>query len=141
MTAALPSTSGSKPTRKSRSLQSRASGFVARRASLPEYLEMADVEALIQLAPHANARFLFLVQWRAGLRVSEALALEVADLELGGDNSTLRVREGIGGEVQARSITRLGISKFTILMSKDDGSTWEKVSLEPRDGSRRYSNS
>lgn len=37
----------------------------------------------------------------------------------------------IGGKVQARSITSRGISKITILMSKDDGSTWEKVSLEP----------
>ena len=94
---ALARTSGRKPTRKQRALLQRASGKVARRSGLPEYLEIAEVEGLIQLAPHANARLLFLVQWRAGLRVSEGLALEVSGLELGGDNPTLRVREGKGG--------------------------------------------
>ena len=97
MTAALARTRGRKLTRKSRTLQSRASGYIARRSNLPEYLEMADVETLIRLAPQANAKLLFLLQWRAGLRVSEALGLEVADLDLGGDNPTLRVREGKGG--------------------------------------------
>jgi integrase len=37
-----------------------------------------------------------LVQWRAGLRVSEALALEVSDLALDGDRPTLKVRWGKG---------------------------------------------
>ena len=97
MTTALARTRGRKLTSKSRTLQSRASGYVARRSNLPEYLEMADVETLIRLAPQANAKLLFLLQWRAGLRVSEALGLEVADLDLGGDNPTLRVREGKGG--------------------------------------------
>ena len=39
---------------------------------------------------------MMLAQWRAGLRVSEALALEVPDLNFIGDNSTLRVRLGKG---------------------------------------------
>ncbi len=38
-----------------------------------------------------------LIQWSAGLRVSEVLALEVADLQLEGERSTLRVRCGKGG--------------------------------------------
>ena len=37
-----------------------------------------------------------MVQWRAGLRLSEALALEAIDLNLDGDNPILRVREGKG---------------------------------------------
>ena len=37
-----------------------------------------------------------LEQWRAGLRVSEALALEVADLSLDTDLPTIRVRSGKG---------------------------------------------
>ena len=37
-----------------------------------------------------------LLQWRAGLRVSEALALEAADLSLNSDQPTLRVRQGKG---------------------------------------------
>jgi len=39
-----------------------------------------------------------LVQWRAGLRISEALALDVTDLRLDGDFPTLRVRQGKGGK-------------------------------------------
>ena len=37
-----------------------------------------------------------LEQWRAGLRVSEALALEVADLSLDAELPTIRVRQGKG---------------------------------------------
>ena len=39
-----------------------------------------------------------LIQWRGGLRVSEAVALEVADLQLDGDRPTLRVRQGKGSK-------------------------------------------
>ena len=42
---------------------------------LPEYLEADEVNALVRAAPNSRAALLFLVQWRAGLRVSEALAL------------------------------------------------------------------
>ena len=49
---------------------------------LPEYLEMAEVNALIAAAPNPKARLIMLEQWRAGLRVSEALALEARDLHL-----------------------------------------------------------
>ena len=38
-----------------------------------------------------------LLQWRAGLRVSEALALQSADLSLDSDHPTIRVRQGKGG--------------------------------------------
>jgi len=86
-----------KPSSKQRVLQQRASGNVSRRTSLPEYLEPAEIDSLLQVAPHAQARLIMLVQWRAGLRISEVLAVEVADLELDGDNPTLRVREGKGG--------------------------------------------
>ena len=37
-----------------------------------------------------------LTQWRAGLRVSEALALDVSDLSLDSDLPTIRVRSGKG---------------------------------------------
>ena len=43
---------------------------------------LARVAALIRAAPNSRAALLFLVEWRAGLRVSEALALEVRDLSL-----------------------------------------------------------
>ena len=63
---------------------------------LPEYLEMAEVNALIAAAPNPKARLIMLEQWRAGLRVSEALALEVRDLHLDSDHPTLVVRQGKG---------------------------------------------
>ena len=63
---------------------------------LPEYLEADEVGAIIRAADDPRARLLMLEQWRAGLRVSEALALEVLDLSLETTNPTLRVRSGKG---------------------------------------------
>ena len=74
----------------------RAKGSVARRQSLPEYLEKDEVDGLIRCALNSQGRLLMLIQWRAGLRVSEALALEVGNLQLDGERSTLRVRYGKG---------------------------------------------
>lgn len=84
------------PTRKKRVAQQRASGNVARRSTLPEYLLPTEVTALIHAAGHGQARLTMLIQWRAGLRVSEAVALTVEDLQLDGDQPTLRVRLGKG---------------------------------------------
>ena len=65
-------------------------------AVLPEYLEAHEVQAILATAPDARARLLMLLQWRAGLRVSEALALEAADLSLDTGQPTIRVRSGKG---------------------------------------------
>ena len=67
---------------------------------LPEYLEAHEVDALIRASPNSRAALLFLVQWRAGLRVSEALALEVRDLSLDSDLPTIRVRQGKGSKAR-----------------------------------------
>ena len=63
---------------------------------LPEYLDADEVGAVIRAGDDPRARLLMLEQWRAGLRVSEALALEVSDLSLETNNPTLRVRSGKG---------------------------------------------
>ena len=73
----------------------RKNGF-----TLPEYLEMAEVNALIAAAPNPMARLTMLEQWRAGLRVSESLALEARDLHLDPDRPTLVVRQGKGRKGQ-----------------------------------------
>ena len=65
---------------------------------LPEYLEAHEVDALIRAAPNVKASLLFLVQWRAGLRVSEALALEVRDLSLNSGLPTVHVRRDKGAK-------------------------------------------
>ena len=70
----------------------------AKGSSLPEYLERPEIEAVIAAAPNPIARLLMLEQWRAGLRVSEALALEKRDLFLDSDQPTLRVRQGKGNK-------------------------------------------
>lgn len=62
--------------------------------SLPEYLEPAEVNGLIRFAPNPQAALLFLVCWRSGLRISEALSIRTADIT----HETLRVRRGKGGK-------------------------------------------
>ncbi|MBI4201345.1 MAG: tyrosine-type recombinase/integrase [Chloroflexi bacterium] len=64
----------------------------------PEYLEAIGVQALLRCAPHAQAALVMPLQWRGGLRGSEALALEVADISLDGERPTLRVRHGKGNK-------------------------------------------
>ena len=66
-------------------------------STLPEYLEAREVQAVLAASPNPRARLLMLLQWRAGLRVSEALALQAADLSLDSDQPTIRVRSGKGG--------------------------------------------
>ena len=53
-----------------------------REKRIPEYLEADEVNAIIRAAPSPKAKLLMLEQWRGGLRVSEALDLEVQDLSL-----------------------------------------------------------
>ena len=48
-----------------------------RQKRIPEYLEPDEVNAIIRSAPNPKAKLLMLERWRAGLRVSEALDLEV----------------------------------------------------------------
>ncbi len=64
--------------------------------TLPEYLEQDEVNVLLQCVASPQARLLMLEQWRAGLRVSEALALTRQDLQLNSERPTIRVRSGKG---------------------------------------------
>ena len=65
-------------------------------SNLPEYLEGHEVQGLLDLAPHDECHLLMLIQWRAGLRISEALALQARDVQLDTDRPTLRIRRGKG---------------------------------------------
>ena len=58
------------------------------------------MNAIIRAAPSPKAKLLMLEQWRAGLRVSEALDLEVRDLSLDTSSPTVRVRSGKGGKTR-----------------------------------------
>ena len=84
--------------KKTRALQSRASGNIARRQSIPEYLNPSEIEVLIANASHTDCELVMMLQWRAGLRISEALKLEAQDLHLEEEPPVLRVRFGKGGK-------------------------------------------
>ena len=66
---------------------------------LTEHLEADEVRAVIGAADEPRARLLMLEQWRAGLRVSEALALEVLELVAGHEQPDAKgaVRQGEAG--------------------------------------------
>ena len=70
------------------------------RRTFPDYLEATEIQAILAAAPNPRAKLLILLQWRAGLRVSEVLALESGDLSLDADRPTLRVRSGKGGKAR-----------------------------------------
>ena len=82
--------------RRPRGLHPRRTDQEPQPKRLPEYLEADEVDAVIRAAEDPRAKLLMLTQWRAGLRVSEALALDVSDLSLDSDLPTLRVRSGKG---------------------------------------------
>ena len=82
--------------RRPRGTHPKTSGSSAQTRKLPEYIEAHEVEAIIRATDNPRARLLMLEQWRAGLRIAEALALEVADLSLDAEPPTLRVRAGKG---------------------------------------------
>ena len=80
---------------------SQDKGYLApSRNRLPEYLEAPEVEALIRSAPDGAAALIMLIQWCAGLRVSETLGLTVADPSLEGERPTLAVRHGKGNRAR-----------------------------------------
>lgn len=63
---------------------------------IPQYLNKDQVDALLAHAPHRRCEILILLQWRAGLRVSEALGIRYADISF--RPPTLRVRSGKNGK-------------------------------------------
>jgi len=97
MTTGLAIRSVGKPVKKNQHVRPKTGGTVAQQ--LPEYLLPDQVDALMKQAPNAQSEVLMLTQWRAGLRISEALGLEVGDLALADDggNATLYQRSlGLG---------------------------------------------
>ncbi|MDP2663636.1 MAG: tyrosine-type recombinase/integrase [Dehalococcoidia bacterium] len=72
--------------------------------TLPKYLTPEQVNALIDAASAVerewalSARVLMMIQWRAGLRVSEALALTQSNLDWESKPPLVMVRDGKGGK-------------------------------------------
>ena len=82
--------------RRPRGTHPKSSDGTAQPRKLPEYLEAHEVEVIIRATDNPRAKLLMIGQWRAGLRIPEALALDVADLSLDAEPSILRVRAGKG---------------------------------------------
>ena len=98
-TETLPAISETAPAARNRRRRGQYPKKTERSADLvekkrPEYIEAHEVNALLRAAPNPRARLLMMIEWRAGLRVSEALALEVGDLSLDVELPTIRVRQG-----------------------------------------------
>ena len=63
---------------------------------LPEYLEISEIAALMRFAPNPVARLSMELQWRAGLRISEAIKVTPADVNLEAKIPEIKVRQGKG---------------------------------------------
>ena len=96
-------------------------------STLPEYLEAHEVSALIAPVPNPQARLLILEQWRAGLRVAEALVLEPRDLRLDTDRPTVRIREGKGQK--SREVPVHPELQAAIIAATSYGTAWRWVQL------------
>ena len=86
--------------RRGRPPKPRQDGGALLPAPLPEYFTRGEVDALLRCAPDSAARLVMLLEWRAGLRVGEALAVTVGDVALDGDQPTVRVARGKGGKAR-----------------------------------------
>jgi len=65
---------------------------------LPQILSREEVARLIDSARTLRGRTLLMTTYAAGLRVSEACALQVGDIESAADRLCLKVRQGKGGK-------------------------------------------
>jgi site-specific recombinase XerD len=63
---------------------------------LPEILSREEVWRLLAAPPHPRHRLLLTTVYAAGLRVSEAIALKVADIDA--DRMTIRIEQGKGAK-------------------------------------------
>jgi len=90
----------------------------------PEVLSEAEAIALIKAcstrAPTGvRNRALIAVLWPCGLRISEALALELRDVDL--EAGTVRVRHGKGDKSRT-----VGIDEQTAALLENDGLHWPR---------------
>lgn len=66
--------------------------------TLPRVLSRDEVTRLFEATPNLRARTLLMLTYAAGLRVSEACALQLADIESAPDRMCIKVRQGKGGK-------------------------------------------
>ena len=109
------------------------------RDKLPEFLTPAEVAGLLALTKRPRRRLMILMLWRAGLRVSEALALKPADITTSGNQPVLRVRQRNGGvrfvpihselQVALEAAAEWGVSPKGRIISAHRGTVWRWIRL------------
>lgn len=78
--------------------------FPKQRSALPEILSLEETQALLDAIHHPVYRAVALVLYGAGLRISEALALEVTDID--GPRGVIRVRHGKGNKAREAKLAK-----------------------------------
>ena len=97
-----------------------------KRKALPEYLEADEINALIRRAESPSARLCMMLQWRAGLRITEAIRLTLADVHFTADPPEIKVRQGKGSKDRIVALhPELGAGLSTVAtfgrLKPDDG--------------------
>jgi integrase/recombinase XerD len=77
--------------------------YPKRHQSLPTVLSLDEVGALIGAIRHAGYQAIAMVLYGSGLRITEALALEVTDID--GARGVLRVRHGKGNKAREAKLS------------------------------------
>lgn len=72
-------------------------------SKLPTVLSLEEVNALLQAIQHPRYQAIAMVMYGAGLRISEALALEVTDID--GSRGVIRVRHGKGNKAREAKLS------------------------------------
>ncbi|HRI72718.1 MAG TPA: tyrosine-type recombinase/integrase, partial [Polyangium sp.] len=78
--------------------------FPKKHSKLPEILSLGEVEALFREIQRPRHRAIAMVMYSAGLRISEALALEVTDID--GPRGVIRVRHGKGNKAREAKLSQ-----------------------------------
>jgi site-specific recombinase XerD len=74
-----------------------------RHSPLPSVLSLEEVHALLRAIRHPRYQALAMVMYGAGLRISEAIALQVADID--GPRGVLQVRHGKGNKAREAKLS------------------------------------
>jgi site-specific recombinase XerD len=110
----------------------------------PEILARAEVASLLAAARDLADRTLLMTIYAAGLRVSEACALQIADIDSAPDRLCLRVRHGKGGQDRYTLLAPTLLTALREYWRRDKPRLWlfpnpyGKDPIDIRTAQRRY---
>jgi site-specific recombinase XerD len=74
------------------------------RSALPRVLSLKEVQALLDAIRNPRYQAIAMVMYGAGLRISEAISLEVSDID--GARGVIRIRRGKGGKAREAKLSQ-----------------------------------